>query len=116
MKKDRFQTFQMEDEHMGQEFIAGESQPAQTLAELVRADERLKKEFPLITLPILILHGTQDKVAKSSGSQCFYNMAGSPDETLKLYEGHFHDLLNDTGKEIVMADIQGWIKARIPAS
>ena len=32
------------------------------MAELVRADERLKREFPLITLPVLILHGTADKV------------------------------------------------------
>ena len=38
--------------------IAHETQPTQTVAEMVRADERLKKEFPLITLPVLILHGT----------------------------------------------------------
>ena len=38
--------------------IADETQPTQTVAELVRADERLKREFPLITLPVLILHGT----------------------------------------------------------
>src|SRR5882724_11641477 len=41
--------------------IAHETQPTQTMAAMVRADERLKKEFPLITLPVLILHGTQDK-------------------------------------------------------
>jgi acylglycerol lipase len=95
--------------------IAGESQPLQTLAEMVRADERLEREFPLITLPVLILHGTLDKVTKPSGSQFFYDTAGSTDKTLKLYEGYFHDPLNDTGKEQVMADIQSWIDARIPA-
>src|SRR6185369_3543385 len=95
--------------------ITGESQPLQTLAEMVRADERLEREFPLITLPVLILHGTLDKITKPSGSQFFYDTAGSTDKTLKLYEGHFHDLLNDTGKEQVMADIQSWIDARIPA-
>ena len=89
-------------------------QPTQTVAELVRADERLKREFPPITLPVLILHGTADKVTKPSGSQLFFDTAGSPDKTLKLYDGHVHDLLNDLGKETVMADIQGWIDARIP--
>ena len=79
--------------------IANEVQPTQTVAEMVRADERLKKEFPLITLPVLILHGTADKATKPSGSQLFYDKAGSTDKTLKLYEGHFHDLLNDVGKE-----------------
>ena len=34
---------------------------------------------------------------------------GSKDKTLKLYEGHYHDLLNDVGKEGVMADITAWI-------
>lgn len=89
--------------------------PAQTVAEMVRADERLKREFPRITLPVFILHGTEDKVTLASGSQRFADTAGSRDKTLKLYEGHFHDLLNDHGKEAVMADIVAWISARIPA-
>jgi acylglycerol lipase len=96
--------------------IAHEVQPTQTVAEMVRADERLKKEFPLITLPVLILHGTADKATKPSGSRRFHEMAGSKDKTLKLYEGHYHDLLNDMGKELVMNDIRAWIDARLPQS
>ena len=96
--------------------IAHETQPTQTMAAMVRADERLKKEFPLITLPILILHGTLDKNTKPSGSQHFYDMAGSADKTLKLYEGGFHDLLNDIDKELVMHDIKDWINARVVAA
>jgi len=93
--------------------IADEVQPTQTLAALARADERLKKEFPLITLPVFILHGTADKVTKPSGSQFFYDTAGSKDKTLKFYEGYYHDMLHDVGKEAVMADIQAWIEARV---
>ena len=96
--------------------IAHEVQPTQTVAEMVRADERLKLEFPQITLPLLILHGTADKVTKASGSQLFYERASSPDKTIKLYEGHFHDLLNDIDKELVMADIKSWIAARLTAT
>jgi alpha-beta hydrolase superfamily lysophospholipase len=96
--------------------IAHETQPTRTMAALVRADERLKKEFPQITLPLLILHGALDKNTKPSGSQHFYDMAGSVDKTLKLYEGSFHDLLNDLDKGAVMQDIQDWINARLPAT
>jgi acylglycerol lipase len=96
--------------------IAGESQPAETVAEMVRADERLKKEFPLITLPLLILHGTQDKATKPSGSQFFYDNAGSKDKTLKLYDGAYHDVLNDLGKEKAMADIVQWISSHLAAA
>jgi acylglycerol lipase len=93
--------------------IAHEVQPTRTVAEMARADERLKREFRLITLPVLILHGTLDKVTKPSGSQLFYDTAGAADKTLKLYEGHYHDLLNDLDKEEVVADITGWINARV---
>ena len=96
--------------------IKDESQPIETMAELVRADERLKKEFPLIKLPLLILHGTADKAAKPGGSQFFYDTAGSPDKTLKLYDGFYHDLLHDVDSEVVMTDISRWIDDRLPAS
>lgn len=95
--------------------IAGEVQPSITVAALVRADERLKKEFSRITLPVFILHGTADKATMPAGSQLFFDTTSSADKTLKLYEGHFHDLLNDYGKEEVMGDIIAWIDARLPA-
>jgi acylglycerol lipase len=95
--------------------IAHEVQPTQTVAEMVRGDERLKREFPLITLPVLILHGTEDHATKPSGSQFFFDTTGSADKELKLYEGHYHDLLNDVGKEQVMQDVQRWIDAHLAA-
>ncbi len=94
--------------------IAGETQPASTIAAMIRADERLAAEFGGLALPLLILHGTGDKAAKSSGSQRFYDAAAAPDKTLKLYDGYYHDLLNDVGGDVVLRDIIGWIEARLP--
>ena len=93
--------------------IAHETQPTRTIAELARADDRLGHNFGLIALPILVLHGTADKATKPSGSQQFYDEAGSSDKTLKLYDGHYHDLLNDVGKDIVLGDIMQWVEARV---
>jgi alpha-beta hydrolase superfamily lysophospholipase len=93
--------------------IANEKQPGSTAVALLGASDRLKREFPLITLPVLIMHGTEDKATVPAGSQFFFDTAGSKDKSLKLYQGHAHDLLNDVGKEGVMADITGWIEARI---
>ena len=95
--------------------IANESQPAETSAELIKAAERLKANMPKYRVPILIIHGTADKATRYQGSEYFYEHAGSTDKTLKLYEGHYHDLLNDVGKEDVMADVQSWLDERIPA-
>lgn len=93
--------------------IHDETQPSITVAALQRADERLTKEIPTIALPVLILHGTEDEATLPKGSQFFYDHARSKDKTLKLYEGHYHDLLADVDKEGVLGDIVGWIEARI---
>jgi alpha-beta hydrolase superfamily lysophospholipase len=93
--------------------IADETQPAITVAALARADERLHDEFPTITIPLLILHGTEDHATVCKGSQFFFDTAGSADKTLKLYEGHYHDLLADLGKEAVMADVTNWLEAHL---
>jgi alpha-beta hydrolase superfamily lysophospholipase len=91
-----------------------EVQPVSTVAAFARAGERFEREFPRITLPVLILHGTADKATRPDGSQQFFNEAGSTDKTLKLYDGHYHDLLNDLGREEVFGDIVAWIDARLP--
>jgi alpha-beta hydrolase superfamily lysophospholipase len=91
-----------------------EVQPVSTVAAFARAGERFEREFGRITLPVFILHGTEDKATRPDGSQQFFDEAGSSDKTLKLYEGYYHDLLNDLGREQVMDDIVQWIEERIP--
>ncbi len=95
--------------------IKDESQPAETASEMLKAAERLKEHMPAFRVPVLILHGTDDKATRPAGSQYFYDHAGSTDKTLKLYEGHYHDLLADIDREVVMADIRNWLDARVPA-
>ena len=93
--------------------IMGESQPSQTVAAMVRADELLEQSFEQITLPLLILHGTHDNATRFQGSQQFYALAGAIDKTLKLYDGAYHDLLNDIDRQTVMGDIINWIERRV---
>lgn len=92
-----------------------ETQPAATVAALVRADERMREEFGTITLPLLIMHGSADKATVCHGSEFFHEHAGSADKTLHIYQDHFHDLLNDIGKEEVLGEMVSWIQARLPA-
>ncbi len=94
--------------------IAKESQPAETASEMLKAAERLKENMPNFNAPVLIIHGTEDKATRPAGSQYFYDNAASSDKTLKLYEGHYHDLLNDIDKDVVMVDILAWLDARVP--
>lgn len=93
-------------------YVKDETQPAATVAALVRADERLRDSFETITIPVMILHGTEDHATVCHGSEFFHAHAGSTDKTLKIYQGHYHDLLADLGKESVMGDILEWITVR----
>ncbi|MBK8837412.1 MAG: alpha/beta hydrolase [Hyphomonadaceae bacterium] len=58
----------------------------------------MQASFPKITLPGRIPHGSEDKSTGPAGCKFFHDTAGSKDKTLKIYDGHFHDLLADTGK------------------
>src|SRR5262245_11865564 len=93
--------------------IKNEKQPAETAAEVLKAAARLKEDMPNINVPVFIIHGTDDKATRWQGSQYFYDNVGSKDKTLKLYEGGYHDLLNDIEKETVMTDILAWVNERI---
>lgn len=95
--------------------IANETQPARTVGEMWRTDKLLELSFGAFSMPLLIIHGTQDHATLPAGSRFFFDHAGSADKTLKLYDGHYHDLLADIGKEGVMTDILEWIAARLPA-
>ena len=94
--------------------IANESQPAETASEMLKAADRLRENMPKFNVPVFIIHGTADKATRPQGSQYFYDHAGSTDKTLKLYDGHFHDLLNEIDREVVMKDILEWLNERIP--
>ncbi len=91
-----------------------EVQPVATVAAFARAGERFEREFGRITLPVLIMHGTADHATRPDGSEQFFREAGSDDKTLKLYQDHYHDLLNDLGRGQVMDDIVEWIETRLP--
>jgi alpha-beta hydrolase superfamily lysophospholipase len=95
--------------------IKGESQPAETAAVLIKAAETLRENMPNFRVPVFIIHGTEDHATRYQGSEYFFDHAGSTDKTIKLYEGHYHDLLNDNDREIVMADILEWLNARVPS-
>mgnify|MGYP001764879844 CR=1 FL=1 len=93
--------------------IANETQPTQTVAQMSLADNRLSESFGLFHLPLLIIHGSEDHATRPDGSREFFAKAGSADKTLKIYEGHFHDLLADVGREEVMADIRDWLNRHL---
>ena len=82
-------------------------------AEMLAILRKLPSEIPQINLPILIMHGTADRLCNPEGSQILYDTVGSNDRTLKLYDGFHHEIFNEPGRKQVLADTEKWIAARI---
>jgi len=62
--------------------------------------------------PLLLLHGQSDPVTSWHATEGLFHACASPDKTLKLYPGVFHETHNDLGREQVLADIVSWAKTR----
>jgi len=82
-------------------------------AEFLKTLQALPHHIPEINLPILIMYGTADKLSDPEGSNMLYQRAGSEDKTLKQYEGFYHEIFNEPGRDQVFADMEAWLAARI---
>ena len=82
-------------------------------AEMIKTLRRLPSQMPEINLPILVMHGTADRLGEPEGSRLLYDQAGSKDKTLKLYQGFYHEIFNEPGREQVLSDMESWLAARL---
>jgi acylglycerol lipase len=85
--------------------------PVRTVAEVGTAVERFPAQVPRLRLPLLVMHGGADSIAPPSGSRMVHQRAGSPDRTLRLYDGLYHEILNEPERETVLGDVVGWLDA-----
>ncbi|MEU5841525.1 lysophospholipase [Rhodococcus sp. NPDC047139] len=88
--------------------------PAGLARVLVLNEQSLEQRLPDLTLPLLVMHGTEDTLADPAGARLIADRAGSKDLTLKLYDGLFHEVFNEPEKDRVLDDLTDWLKARLP--
>ena len=78
-------------------------------SEMFSTMAKVEAQLPSITLPLLILQGSEDKLVNEAGARMLYEKAGSKDKTLKIYEGFYHEVHNEPGNARVFADIEDWL-------
>ncbi|MCU0511346.1 MAG: lysophospholipase [Anaerolineae bacterium] len=76
---------------------------------LLQAGQALRARAGAITLPLLILHGADDKITPVSGSHLLYERAASADKTRRMYAGMRHEIFNERDRAQPLADIQAWL-------
>ncbi|PXX04373.1 alpha/beta hydrolase [Mycolicibacterium moriokaense] len=85
---------------------------ARMASDTLRAMKDVATGLPTLTLPVLLLHGTDDVIADPSTSRFVHNTIGSQDRTLKLYEGRWHQVFNEPQRESVYADVNTWLNSQ----
>ena len=81
--------------------------------EMLKAMHRVEREAPGITLPILILQGSEDRLVSPDGAEMLHRAAGSADKTLKVYDGLHHEIYNEPERAEVLADVDAWLRERL---
>ncbi|MDY6874723.1 MAG: alpha/beta hydrolase [Chloroflexota bacterium] len=82
--------------------------------ELTRATEWTQAHAAEMRIPCLIVHGSADRLVPPEGSRIFYENVTFADKERQAYEGYYHEVFNDVGKERVLADVEAWIERHLP--
>ncbi len=86
---------------------------ARTGAQFNEGIRRAQAEFQAITAPLLVFHGSGDRLVPPTGSKLLHERCGSSDKTLTLYPDGYHEMHNEPEKEQVLTAMCDWIERRL---
>ncbi len=86
---------------------------ARLSTEVVAAIERVQRDAPSLTVPVLLLHGTADRLVSPDGTRRFFGRLTVADRRLVEYPGGYHALFADLDADRVLRDVGRWIEERL---
>lgn len=88
---------------------------AKWFAEATRAMKEVAEGAPRITTPVLVMHGTDDRLASVDATKRMFERIESPDKELVIYPGFYHELFNEPEKQDVFERVTEWLDKRAAA-
>jgi alpha-beta hydrolase superfamily lysophospholipase len=64
--------------------------------------------------PILLIHGTDDRLCSAEGAEAWVRASSSSDITVQLYPEGRHEMFNEINRDEVLAGLWQWLVARLP--
>lgn len=86
---------------------------AKWFAEATRAMHEVVERADQITTPLLVMHGTEDRLASVDATRRVFERIGASDKELVIYEGFYHELFNEPEKQEVFERVTGWLDKRV---
>ena len=80
---------------------------------LLQVGETMPRRAPALTAPLLVVHGTDDRLIPVDGSRRLIECVGSTDVELKEYPGLYHEVFNEPERNQVLDDVVAWITQRL---
>ena len=100
-------------DYLGDPKVHNGKASARLVVELFQSMELVEGDREKIMLPILVMHGSDDAMTSSAGSEVFLEAVSSADKTLKIYKGLYHEIFNEPERLEVLGDLATWLEARI---
>ncbi|MBA3761621.1 MAG: alpha/beta hydrolase [Gemmatimonadales bacterium] len=88
---------------------------ARLSTEVTAAIRRVQDRAETLAVPLLVLHGSADRMVPPDGSRRFFSRVQQTDRELREYPGAYHGLFADVGHEEVLKDAERWIEGHMPA-
>jgi alpha-beta hydrolase superfamily lysophospholipase len=80
---------------------------------LLLVGETMPQRAASLTAPLLVVHGSEDRLIPEIGSHQLVDAVASSDVELKVYPGLYHEVFNEPEQEQVLDDVVSWIIARL---
>jgi acylglycerol lipase len=87
--------------------------PARTVAEIATTTGAFPSRVHEITIPTLIMYGSEDRLCPPAGSEMLGERIGATDRRVIRYEGLSHEIFNEPERETVLSDLSAWLKTRV---
>jgi alpha-beta hydrolase superfamily lysophospholipase len=87
--------------------------PAGVGRALLQVGETMPQRAPALTAPLLVVHGSDDRLIPVDGSRRLVDCVGSTDVELKVYPGLYHEVFNEPERNQVLDDVVSWITKRL---
>jgi acylglycerol lipase len=81
--------------------------------EMIATMEVVETALPSLRVPLLVMQGTSDGLVDPGCGPHVYERAGSPDKTLKMYDGLWHEIFNEPERDHVIDDLTGWLQSHL---
>ena len=78
--------------------------------ETLLAQTQVVQRAGSIRIPVVLLYAGDDKIAEAEESERFFERL-TVDKVARRYDGYYHEIFNEIGREAVFEDLESWLEA-----